>query len=729
MIVKTDESLEKKDQEYTMEAVAVAVKPSKSDDDYNTPKYMKRLKLSKEQEERLVKEIWDELDAIKKERDAKKLDSKWRALDNQYEGNVEEDSLRQFNLCRRVTKVKADTVERLIMKASWKSDPLFSISARPQFEREGGRETTEAQEDFLDYKFDNDIPFIAPQRKTIHSAIVKGTGILKWFHVLKREKRIREETYDGSKTEVTMIQGQQAILNKGLESFVKAYPDAKTEYMTFYNKLLSGKKIEIVVKYEETIYNDPLPTNVPLKDFYVRTATKGYEGLKDTQLIVERQNYNWWEMKQMEREKKFYNIDELMYKSGDKDRMKNDREKKANYANESFDVLECTYYFRMKDDVVSSNDSESSPDKIIVWIAEERKMVIGCIRYPYYAIPCIYVPHYISSIWDGFYQPGLAEYITDNNIAENAILNFTLEGALAANTITPIADINNPVHAQFLDKRWTHGVPIETKDGKPIDFLQKYIGGFNHQQLLSMMEWLSRDDGNLTVNDLVSGRESEIDPTAPAKKTMMLLQQSGISVEDYVDVIAKSFEITAGIVLQLYYQMSEEGLQYSPRPERVTGDPETFKKISKSDMKARTNIQSQAKSFNFDSVNEKVEDLAFFQTFRAEPIIARNPDAIYKMLKIIMKGWSKKWKNNVEQILPPLADFKKEQQMMVAQGVAQFLKEMMTSAAQAGQSELPMDPEAIAGQLMQVIETLMKDQATNPSEDEIKEMEKQENVS
>lgn len=713
-IVKRDTTAEKDTDKLTMTDVTPTA-AEKSQEDYQTPTYMERLELDTEQQKRLLAEVKEEFDAIKTEREGAKLEAKWRVLNNQYEGKVEEDGLRQFNLCRRITKVKCDAVERMIVKAAWSSNPKFSITARPEFAREGGKEVCQAQEDFIDYKLDTDIPFNEPERKTVHSSVVKGTGILKIFHELKREKRRREECYDGGKRRTAIGDNREQVeINEGLEEFLKAYPNARVDYPSYVKKLEAGKEIKIVVEYEETVFNDPMPTNVDLNDFYVRIGTNGYEELKEARLIVERlRPMTWWELKKKEKQKKFYNIDELMYKEGVADGASSaaDRAKKPNYVNETFKILECVYYFKLK-------ETDEEEVKLIVWIAEDRWLVVGSILYPYYAVPCCYVPHYISKIWPGFYQPGLAEYLTDSNIAQNAILNFILEGAMIANTVTPIANPKNPVHTQFLDKRWTHGVPIES-DG-PIDFLNKYIGGFNHAQLLTMLEFLGRDDGDVSgVNQLLTGRESELDPEAPAAKTLALLKQSGINVEDYITCQSDAYSRIADIILQLYYQMSEEGRGYRPRPDRVVGsDP--FQEISRQDMIARTNIQSNAKAFDFDAANEKMEDLSLYKLLRMEPIIARNPESVWVLLNAIVSGWSPKWRNLKEQLLPRLADFQKKQEVVIAKGVAQFLAQKLADAQAAGQTSFTDEPPVLAQQLMAVINDLAGQTMTPPDPNVVK---------
>jgi hypothetical protein len=690
-------------------------KPEDIEEKYDIPQYMEQMELSADQKERLLSEIKKEFEAIKEERESEGLERKWRMLQNQYEGVMEEDELRQFNLSRKITKIKCDHVERMIMKAAWKTEQKFSITARPQFAKEGGQEVVEAQSDYLDYKFDNDIPFLEPQRKTVHTAVVKGTGIQKWVYKLSREKRKRDETYDGSKTEPMQgPQGQLIERNIGLEQFLKAYPDAMKSHAGIVKKLMAGKKVTLEVEYEETTYNDPWASNVKLEDFYVRLCTDGYEGLKTTKLIVERQEYNYWDLRRLEKQKEFYGIDDLVYEKG----ADGVRKGKENFETKKYKILECTFYFKLKE----SDDEEV---KIVTHVAEEEWMCIGHRYYPYYAVPCIYNPHHIAKIWEGFYQPGLAEYVTDNNIAENAILNFMLEGVMTANTITPIVDSDNPAFGQFLEKRWAHGIPIETTGGKPIDFLQKYIGNFNHQSLLTMLEFLGREDGDITgVNQVQTGRESQLDPNAPAAKTAMLIQQSGLNIEDYVDCMIPSFNRTAEIVLQLIAQHNEEGGKYAPRPEKVVGS-NPFSVISRQDMIARTNIQSQAKAFNFDEMNQKAELLSLWQMLRPEPLFNQNPNAVYSFLKMVVKSWSKQAKNMIDQILPSLEEFNQQKKQLAVQGTVGFLQQQAQQAALGGQQEIQAEPPAIAQQLMQVIGVLLKESATPPSEQEMKAREQQ----
>jgi len=722
---------------------------SKEQEERELPAYMEHLDLDDDDKKRLSKEVFLEYNAIKKEYDKEGYIDKWKSLDNQYEGKLAENANQLFNLHKPSTKIKCGAVIRYLKKAFLKSDPKYSITPRPEFAEEGGLDVCERQQDYLDFKLDSGgIPFDAPLGKTFKSAVVMNGGILKIPIETHEESRKRPETYIGNPLftieRVNNMTGEpyqvtnislddlgkigltpdspevKGVENDGLDAFLTAYPDAREDYPKYIAKLEKGETIRIMVEYDEIVYNDPLPKNVLPQNFFVRVATEGYAGLCVTKLIVERTNYNWWELKAEEKKGKFKNVDELMFqydpgtagKGGKTKKSENSKDVlKAGYENLSFDVLECTYYFKIKED-------DEEPSKIVCYIEEESEKVIGVMMYPYYSVDCIYVPFFALEEWPGFWQPGVAEYMTDTNIAENAVMNFTLEGAFIRNTITPITE-SAEIIEQFLDKTWTHGLPLEAKPGE-LDFLQKYMPNLDTGSLIGLLQMLTRTEDDISgVSSGMSGRESEIDPNAPASKTIALLQQSGVNVEEYINSMLTPFNRVSEIILKLTHQMSEEGRKYRPRPERVVGD-NPFSELSREDMIARTNIQSQAYAFNFDKLAEKREDLALFSTVRQEPLIARNPEAVYILLKNMIKNWSPKWRNQVDRILPKLEEFKQGQLQVATMAVAEFLKQEAIKAQALGK-EPTFDPMAV----IQAMNEAMSRQATNPPEKVTREEEKQ----
>lgn len=670
------------------------------------PVYMERLELSEEQKKRLQKEIWAEWEAIKQERSEDKIDELFEALDNQYDGVLEEDEVRQFNIDRGITQVKVDKVVSLIMQSFMDSDPKYSISPRPEFAKEGGIEICEKQSDFIDDRLDN-LPFRDNEGMVVHNSVLKGLGILKVTHKIKREKRRREERYKGNpmpvidpntgQVRIDPATNKPLIRNKGLEEFLQNWPSAIKDYPGFVKKLMEGEEINIIATYKETTYNDPEFKSVDPKNFYVRKNTEGYEGLKVTKLTVERVSYSWWDLKREEKENNFYDVDRLSHAEGNLDKAT-----LKEFENKNYDILECIYYFKLK-------EGDEEEVKLVLWFDEETKVNIGAIMYPYFNIDCYYIPHYILKKKPGFYQPGIGQRLTGSSIAENAILNFTLEGAWLTNTVTPITKDQDIVD-QFLERRFMQGLPINAKPGD-IDFLNKYMRPMDVGGMLNLLQYLiMSDDDKSGVSSLMSGRESPIDPTAPAEKTIALLQESGINIKEFQLNISPAFNEIGYIVLNLYYQISKEARKYRLPSDKVVGN-DPFAEITRNELAIRTNLQVQATTYDFDKLNQKRETVALYTLLRQEPLIVQNPEAVHYILRTIVKSWGQVWKNTVDNLLPTLGELKQKQLMVTIQAIDTYIKAKVQEAKVTG-----IPPEFDIRQLLPMIQQLVSEIATPPPE-------------
>lgn len=715
------------DQEKNIEIEKKDITPQdKKEEQNDIPQYLSKLELKKDDQNRIIEEICKELDEIDLERKADGMEEHWDEMDNLYNGKLRESEDQQFNLSKRTAKIKTQAIVRAAGEAFFESDPRFSITPRPEFDLKDGAQVTEKQENFLDYKFDEVIPLEAPLMKTILSAVTKGTGILKLFWETRRCSKKREETYVGKNEPVLDPRTNQPVLgqdgmpvvkNEALQNFVRNYPTAQdpgSKYHPYFLELQRGKTINIVVKYKAIEYSDPMPRYVNRKDFYCRKADEGYMGLCRSRFHGEKISYSWWDLKKMEQENEhFYNIDELIYEN-DEDKAEN--KPKINYDHKDYDIHECVYWTKLK-------DSDKEETRCTFWVERKRKIMIGSISYPFYDVDSYYIPFHVKEERAGFDQPGVAEDLKDTCIAEDAILNFTLEGWWATNQVTPITMEGSEIESQFLEKRWGHGVPLTLKTGEtPPRFLNEFMKPMDAGNGINLIQYLIQGQDDVSgVSSLLSGRESPVDPTAPAAKTLALLERSGINIKAYIRVLVKSFNLIPQISLMYYDQMNSEGVKYRIREtaEQVTG-ANPFGVISKAELRAKTTIQSQASAFNFNKNNEKREDLALFSTVRTEPLIARNPKAVYELLKNLIKGWSPKWKNRIDKVLPSFEDFQREQSQMAVQAVAQYVQGALKQSQVTG-----VPPQFDMKQLIAAVADFTAEAATPPSPEVQKQRAKQ----
>jgi hypothetical protein len=665
------------------------LKVDEKEKNYEISNFITECSLTEDQIDRLRTEFFNEFEAIGDERNEAQVVEKWKSLQNQYDGVLAESEDRQFNLHRHITKVKCDYVTRAIMQALSDTDTKFSITPRPEFAKVAGYDVCQKQEDWLDYSLDNRIEWLPVKSLVVHSAVLKGTGIQKNIYDIRTIRNKREEKYEG-KPEVIIDQasGQPVgMRNQGLEAFIRAHKEEIEEnpkdYEGYIKDLTEGKKIRLMVEYDEIVYDDPYPQYVALENFFVRLSAKGYNGLCQARGVFERRSFTYWELKEEEKKGVLKNIDELKYEHKLVNKKPTRGELRQKYEKETFNILEAEFQFDIKGD-------EKRNDKLLVWFDEKDKIFLGAVYFPWIGLQSQYNPHYIKIKNDGFYQPGIAEDLTDNNIAQDALLSFYLEAQWIANLITPIVKEDSGIYDQMMAKQFRHGMPLvlkKTEDASQVRFFNELLRPVDTNGLVTSLQLLSKDaDDTSRVSDLTTGRASEIDPSAPASKTIALLEQSGIGVKDYIQTIAPSWNRDGWMFLQLYGQMSEEERRFqgkTSREEAVTGsDP--FGMITREDMVAKTNIQTLVTAFDFDKMNEKRIDLAMFQLLSNEMLVRGDPKRWYEVVRQIVKGWSPKWRSLVDRVLPTPEQVTKEMALATLQGVKQYMDLKVAESQQMG---------------------------------------------
>jgi len=670
-------------------------------DDSDVPSYRIKLNLDNNQKERLTREFFAEFEAIEAERDTEnKLPSKWKERDAQYDGDMEANKVIPFNLHVHQSKIKVDAITRSIKEAFLDGEKVVDVTPRPDSGRKDGYEVAEKQSDYIDYSMDEEVKPHNAFDKIIKSSLKKFVGIGKLSWAYRREQRRREERYTGKNN--YNIQGNRiTVSNDGLEQFFNSYPEAKNpetpefkKYKGYIRKLLDEKQIDIVVNYKDVIENNAKFEHIKIENFYVRNACNYNEGLRTEHCIGELQSYTYWELKKKEKNDEFENVDSLFAVNQD------GKETFAEgFKTESQEVIEGTYYFKLKED-----DEEEV--KLKVWFGKEKKQFLGAILYPYYAFDCDYLGFWVELNEYGFYGDcrSVMYNIKDSNLAQNILLNLALYGLYVRNTITPIVQDGTEVANQIADNTLTAGRPIivdELTDdvNKAIGFVQ--WPNFDLRSAMTLMELLRRDDSDTSkVSDLTSGRESSVDPSAPAAKTLALLQQSGLGVKEYIRVFLPSFNDFCTMLLQITYQMSQDDRKYKIRrkSEGITGaDP--FGSISRDEMIMKTTVQARAANFIFDKIAEKQEASAGYNVIMNDPYARQQPAVLFEALKTFLSVLGPHWKNLVDK-MPQPEDFQKQQNMVAMQATMMALQQMAAQAKNTG-VQPDLDLNKIAQQITQ----------------------------
>ena len=693
------------------------------------PVHKERMDLTTQQAERLKKEIFAGYKQLEDERQAHKFYEELDEREAQYSGEMDDDSGLEFNQNVPITQVKVDALSRLSLKAFIESDPKFTITPRPNFARKDQWNViVNRQSDYLDYKLDEEIDIVSPLRKALHQSVLHPVGIIKMSYEYLCKLRKREEFYSGR---VELREDGKTPYQPGIEAFIKQYPEALQGKAgaSQLKDLLARKDVTFKASFNEVVYDDPNPSFVDIRDFFVPYSTEGYIGLCNAKLFIERQAYTWWELKKAEKNNDFENVDDCKSRTNeDEAKQETDgKEKKGedgeDYHNWPYTVLEATYWFNTESETADMDKSSDDPDtevRIKCWFEANSKAFLGAILYPYDAVDSDYVPFYCEDKKPGFYKGEFARKLASSHLTQNAMLNLMLTEAWQQLVTTPIVPAGSPIIDQFLNKRWKPGVPLElpigTLDAKSaLGFLDKPQRGAAQTMLPILLYLAKQDDDRTGISSLATGKESPTDPTAPAAKTAMLLQQSGINVSDYINCLLPSFNRIGEIILQMTYQMSSKSRSYRQRQQqnKVVGG-EIFGNIGRDDMVAKTNIQSRAAGFDFDKINEKRENMALFQMMY--PILSAtglgSPEGVYTLARALIQSWSPMWKNKIDQVLPDPATFQQNQFKIAVQALATYLKQLQQQAKVTGVAANPDMKEFLA-----LATGLMKQAVAMPQEE------------
>lgn len=674
------------------------------------PAYQERPDLNEEQKKRLTDEVFLAFETLKTDRG--KIEGEWDDLEAQYEGEMQDTSESEFNLNVPVTKTKINALVRMAIKSFLKSDPKFSALPRPQSTLEGFEQVAEAQEDYLDYLIDEQIDLSGPLRKVLLQASVLDVGLAKLIYELKMKRQKRKEFYSAEQTQDPAGSGMAII--PGLKDFLSKYPDAinpshKDNWVV--RDLQEGKDVSFVASFNECVYDNPRLHFVNIRNFWVDKDTEGYEGLCNARITIERMPFTFQELKAKEHAGEFENVDQMKYRPNDKDAKDNSpaQEEIANWSTKKHDVIEVVYTFNLEK---GSYDPEDEV-RLCCWFGEESEALIGYSYFPYFYLESYYIPFYSIDRKAGFYKRGVARDLTDSHLAQNAMLNFILTAAWINNTVTPIVRKGSEVAIQLDDNSFIHGKPILVSENasnisQEVSFLDK--PPVDYGSLINILLLMSRyDDDSTGISSLATGKEAPLDPRAPAAKTAMLLQQSGIAIEDYIDCLLPSFSQIGQNILALVYQMSKGPRKYRQRQrENAVVGSNPFSDITPDQMSARTNIQSQASSFVFDEIKNKQQNLALYQLLRSDPMVARNPKAVYALASTLIKSWSPMWKNKKSEIIPTPEQFSQQQVQTAVQGLQAYMGQLQQKREVTG-----LDPEVNMKDFMSLFEQLQTASVNN----------------
>lgn len=678
---------------------------------YELNEYHQKLNLTEYHTKTLKIEIIDMWDQLKTARQP--FENEWDLNDSIYDGEMKKLEGQMFNVHYGLMAEKIDNAVNRADMAFFDGERIFDISPRPDFEGEGGSNVAQKQSDMLDYANEEVIKPREQAGLMFHSAFLKGNGWLFATRRVKKQKKRDRQVFKGEPKYTIVVEGQPvevdektakqhkkdtgqqfSYTNEPLKNFLEEYPDYVDS--GYSNKLHEGKEIKIVVTYDEYVYNDPYFECVDLKDFWIDTSVETIFDISETILTVHNKKYTYKELKKLEKDGYFNDVDKVLYET-DADETK--KQVMANAKTKKYDILRCVYWCK-------AYETSAEEEKCVFYIAKDRNVMLCGERFEHDRIMTEYLPFYVKKKKKGIYQPGVGKDLVDDNIALDLYMNFTLQMLYLHSVVIPICAEDSPLIEQYHNKELINGRPITKRMTETIDFLNNHMKPPDVMSNLAMMNKMeSRGGEKANITHGMTGKESPTDPSAPASKTLALLSEGNFNFQQYIVRLANSFNQIGYIELAIYHQMEKENIKYKDKKK-------VFKEITRDELVAKTEIQTQAMAFAIDKLREKQELVAFYSLMRPE---MRDMEQVNSLRRMIGSAWSPKVRANIDKLFPEMNDVKRDKVKVALQAVDTYVRGIVQQSQATG-VPTPIDPQELFGSIQQAV----SDYANPPDAKEIK---------
>lgn len=488
-----------------------------------------------------------------------------------------------------------------------------------------------------------------------------------------------------------------------LEKFRRDFPSAEksgiahNEYRDLIKKLGNGETVEFIVEYEDVKYQGVKVDIIDREDFIVPFGTIDSQ---DCLFNAQRIRRRWYQLKEMELDGIYENIDELLPRIVDDKgaivdenreyvlyevirkypAFKNNKKLPAHIRNKPVDCL-----FTIG--IAGGTKPEYKDD--LEGTATNAVYLRGEI-YPFFHNRRFFIP-FRTEEGDWFDGIGLGQKLYNLNIEANFFHNTRIDSLLIASTLSFKARRNSSLATE--EQFWQPG-GITWVDR--MDDIEQFTVVPTGRDLVAEEQMMMRMcELHSGITDYASGKESATDPRAPAAKAMMMLQETNMSINEYVDTLRGSFSELAFQVLQLYFQFIPKEMEY-----QITGD-------KGSEMKKITRQELRMKSADFIVVGSTAEDnkyldrqefMTLVETMMKFPEVAQNPIARREILDRMLDKWEIKGK---ERIVPSEEDTEKAMMAMMKKSFSQQMDEKLTQmqGEGGGIQPPPVNMENMGGML------------------------------
>lgn len=584
--------------------------------------YEYSITINEDEEKILLKQINDYIEAVEKKRGEWDLYDRWQEARDQYSGIVEDKDFPWEDCSNLHIGITSMSVDILNTKAQAQMyvDPMMLLKPLPGQQSETLYQDVELKEKFLNNKVLEEIEIADISDNILEDAINIGTGIM-------GIRYLRQIDFDALELEIYEPTAEDIM------RFEEDFGDSKdTESYKKYTKdLMAGEPVEVWYEKDEILKDSPELYHVKLEDLYLMPDV---DDIDRQRMIPEKIEFSWLQLVNYV-ETKYFEGSILKYL---RDKYTDD------YYKRKYPAFQTICYY--------DYEKNNRPKKIVATaLADESGKqcikLIKTITYPYIHREAYYSLYYIKRISGSIYGEGLAEKLKHTNKALNNLWNQTVDSGTYRNL-----PMLKGVKTEMEDVTMKTPKPGAVWYLKQIGALEvlhmggQYIETINYiARLERYAEWLSG------VSAYMTGRESPLDPNAPASKAFMLLKESNLRVNKSIQSLHRSNKRTFKQIDKLIYQYARgTKLPYLVR----SGEEFKSKDIDRKLLGIKVDYVPHLSDITINKEAENQQDMGFAVYLQSRPLIQQNPGSEEVILETLIRNKGGIWEKNLDKLLPQL---------------------------------------------------------------------------
>ena len=525
-----------------------------------------------------------------------------------------------FRVNYPLTKRKVREIANRIKQAYLDADPTWGVNLDDPYLFQLAIQIEKMLDAAMDYELDEEDDLAL----ACHEAAKHGSGFVvpTWLY---HEERIRVlEFWRG-------WDGQHLETLKGITDFETTYPQWRETrgLRDVHARLNRGEDVEREVTATKVVRNHPDFAHIEAAQMRVYPDVNGYEGLRTTPCYGYVVPHTRFELDAF-RDQQVIDAEALARIVPES---AGESEEDAQGQQESFEIFKGTIRYQLPGDPI--------PARYQVWYSVKDEALLRLRAYPWWMEEPDLIPFYVRMEEPGFFKRGIAWDVVDEHTALNVMLNLYLNGIDSANALRLRTKYRSMAHRQLLSRKLSPYNPLVWEQNP--NEVDSFPQSMTHlPAIVSGFELLRRnaDEGSGTTT-LQSGRESPTDPTAPATKTIALLQQAEPNEKDVLRALAPAFDAVGRWALWLYFQGLKLGW-IDRLPGGVQIEPELLPELAKQ-------LRTRAMLFDLDRQGRFTRDVQLL-TLTNSLIGPTRPDVVLKMLRRVITQSGDDWSRTVDTL-------------------------------------------------------------------------------